>query len=123
MALNNGIYENNGTVLFAQLHVLQLGAEPLIYNVNGPATSDSFPFMESKNVFRNVALTADTWGGATASIEVSLDGVTNWMPLKALDNTVLSGISTNTYAAVVLRDVFVRGVISGTGTNVSVVIC
>ena len=124
MALTNYVYQNNGTVLKAQAHVLQLGAQPLLYNVAGPATSDPFPYAQAKNVFGNIFICAETWGSASVSIEVSPDGVNCWTPLfESTGNTPLTNITANTYDPIILRDVFVRAVITGTGTNVSAILC
>lgn len=126
MALINYTYQNNpnATVLIPQSHVLNLGAQPLIYNVAGPITSGAFPYAHAKSVYANIFICAETWGSAKVSIEVSPDGVNCWTPLfESTGNTPLTDIAANIYIPIVIRNVFIRAVLTGTGTNVSAILC
>jgi len=126
MALNSYTYLNNpnSTVLIPLSHVLNLGAQPLLYNVNGPTTSGAFPCAHAKSVYANIFICAETWGTAKVSIEVSPDGVNCWTPLfESTGNTPLTDIAANIYIPIVIRNVYVRAVLTDTGTNVSAILC
>ena len=124
MSLVAGVYKNNGTYYAPRAHTLQLGQQPLLFNVSSAQTSDPFPYIQAKNVFSNIMICAETWGSASVSIQVSYDGINCWMPLLSSNtaNTALTNIVANTYLPIILRDVFIRAVCTGTGTNVSVLL-
>lgn len=124
MALSNYVYQNNGTKYAPEADSNKTGAFPLLGNVDNAATSGAFPFIQATNVFENILICAKTWGSATVSIEVSYDGVNCWTPLNyggAL--TPLTNINTNIYVPIVARDVYMRAVMTGSGTGISVFLC
>lgn len=122
--LSNYVYQNNGTMYQPAADTPQLGQQVLVYNVSSSATSDALPYMLVKRVYNNVFITADSWGDATVSVQVSIDGVKNWTTLNTYAGTPLSGIVANTFAAVIINQVYIRAVVTTTsGVNISVVLC
>lgn len=118
--ITNYIYTNNSTQFQPIAGNLMNGAVALIQNLNTAGTSDAYPLVLPRQVYRTIMIVADTWATAQVTINVSVDGVTNWTPLTDLSSAPLVDIKANTYATTVVKGVYIQAVVTGAGTNVTV---
>jgi hypothetical protein len=123
MSLVNYIYANNGTMYQPLANCNQLGGQPLLWNNSQSAvTSGAFPLMQARKVYENIIISATAWNSATVNIQVSLDGVNNWFSLSSFNGVSLAAIAADTLTTFKAAGVFIRAVVTGTPTGLSVVL-
>lgn len=123
MSLTNYVYANTGTMYQPITNCNQMGGQSLIWN-NSQAniTSGAFPLMQSRKVYGTLIISATTWNSATVNIEVSLDGVNNWFSLSSFSGASLAAVAVDTLVPFHAVGVFIRAVVTGTPTGLSVVL-
>lgn len=104
-----------------QLDSNPLGVTLLLQNVSTTVTTDPYPYSIT-DVYKGILITADTWGDALVSLQVSLDGVSNWTPLlENIGGAPFTNINTDIYYPTVIGTIWVRAVLTcTTGVNITV---
>ncbi len=96
-----------------------------IFLLNVSTTVTTGPYSWTVNeVNRNVLISADSWGDALVSVQISQDGLKNWMPLlENIGGTPFTGINTNICMPTIIPDCWIRVVLTcTTGVNITVTI-
>lgn len=122
MALVNGVWQFPIGSQSIQPGMMT-GQTIFLLDVSEDAIAGPYPWSVNE-VNRNVMISADSWGDALVSVQVSQDGLTNWIPLlENIGGDPFTDINTNICMPTVIPDCWIRVVLTcTTGMNITVTI-